>query len=47
MKGQIDVLGALCTTQCAKYYKRFNKIINSVEKVDSNKVKAFDDWMED
>ena len=47
MKGPVDLMGAWCTAKCAKYYKKFQRTINSIEKVDAGKVKLFDDWMED
>lgn len=46
MKGPLDVVGALCTAQCAKYFKRFTKTVNSTETLNSNKNEAFERWME-
>lgn len=47
MRGPIDVLGAFCTVQCSKYFKRYRKTMNSVEKANPNAEKDFADWMED
>lgn len=47
MKGPLDVLGALCTVQCARYYKKYRKTMNSLDKANPQAVKEFEEWMED
>lgn len=46
MKGPVNVVGAWCTAQCAKYFKKYTKTVNSTEALDPKKNNAFNDWME-
>lgn len=41
------VVSAWCKSQCARYYKKYVKAVNSTETIDSTKNAAFNDWMEE